>query len=121
MASKLSSKDIQCIAALSDRFARAHPDVDRDDRMKFSRDLTRLLSKTMAAGAKDGFAASQAFVDKFNNDVRMSCAKCGEGNEILNDGSLRLKKCGRCLQIVYCSKRCQNRDWPEHKTVCKKK
>lgn len=30
-------------------------------------------------------------------------------------------KCGRCKRVHYCSRECQQADWPMHKLVCKKK
>jgi hypothetical protein len=34
-------------------------------------------------------------------------------------GSLRLLKCGACRGAFYCRKKCQVKDWPAHKTVCR--
>ena len=28
------------------------------------------------------------------------------------------KKCGKCMNVVYCSRECQVKDWREHKTSC---
>lgn len=41
---------------------------------------------------------------------RDSCAACGEKSD--------LKKCARCLVVMYCSKRCQNEHWYQHKHSC---
>ena len=39
------------------------------------------------------------------------CAGCGKGEE--------LKRCTRCMEIVYCGKECQRKHWKEHKKACK--
>jgi len=31
-----------------------------------------------------------------------------------------LQSCSRCQKVVYCSRRCQKWDWPEHKQMCNK-
>jgi hypothetical protein len=30
----------------------------------------------------------------------------------------KAKKCGRCMEVAYCSRECQVKDWKEHKKVC---
>ena len=44
----------------------------------------------------------------------MVCANC---NDIANKEPY--KKCAKCKRAVYCSKECQKKHWPVHKTVCK--
>ena len=47
-------------------------------------------------------------------NARMVCAYC---NTIANKESY--KKCAKCRHAAYCSKECQIKHWPVHKTVCK--
>ena len=44
--------------------------------------------------------------------TRRTCASCGKKSDAL-------KHCARCMSISYCSKSCQQADWPQHKTVCR--
>lgn len=44
-----------------------------------------------------------------NQHSTATCKVCGKTGA---------KKCGRCGQVMYCSKECQVRDWREHKSVC---
>ena len=44
----------------------------------------------------------------------MVCANC---NDIANKEPF--KKCAKCKRAAYCSKECQKKHWPVHKTVCK--
>ena len=47
-------------------------------------------------------------------NARMVCANC---NAIANKEPY--KKCAKCKCAAYCSKECQKKHWPVHKTVCK--
>eukprot|EP01034_Spumella_vulgaris_P037254 gene37254-45971_t len=46
------------------------------------------------------------------------CALCGETPEY---AAIRLLKCGKCKEVVYCGAGCQKVHWPVHKKGCKKK
>lgn len=41
----------------------------------------------------------------------MLCDTCGKEFK-------KLKSCGRCKLVYYCSVSCQRADWPDHKTQC---
>eukprot|EP01080_Neovahlkampfia_damariscottae_P009511 gene9511-1718_t len=43
--------------------------------------------------------------------------RCSHCNKLLIE--ISTKYCGRCLNRIYCSKECQNLDWPTHKVHCK--
>lgn len=47
--------------------------------------------------------------------------KCGNA-ECPNppDNTTKLLLCGRCKEVSYCSKNCQEATWPTHKTLCQR-
>ena len=47
----------------------------------------------------------------------LSCANCGKGDEDCH----KLKKCGACLSVKYCSAECQKAHRPQHKQACKQR
>jgi MYND finger len=48
------------------------------------------------------------------------CAYC-KAESIKHGGLIKLKKCGRCCLVFYCSKECQATHWPDHKVLCNDK
>lgn len=49
-------------------------------------------------------------------DAIFSCHACGKDQTLDNDIKLRL--CGRCEQVWYCSKECQTSSWLQHREEC---
>jgi len=50
------------------------------------------------------------------------CAKCqyfGAMNVADSDNLPKMRYCGKCKKVCYCSKECQEADWKDHKVVCK--
>ena len=45
---------------------------------------------------------------------RKRCANCGA----TSGGGVKLKKCGGCRRVRYCSAECQAAQWYQHKLVC---
>lgn len=47
-----------------------------------------------------------------NRYFRFVCCTCEQTH-------MKTKKCSRCQAVYYCSRECQRRDWPTHKSICK--
>ena len=45
------------------------------------------------------------------------CENCETRGEI---GNIKLKTCGGCKQVRYCTSKCQREDWESHREFCKK-
>jgi hypothetical protein len=50
--------------------------------------------------------------------ANIQCAQCQKKEDSFSDE--RLNKCSRCKIVFYCSRECQQRHWPTHRTSCKK-
>ncbi|XP_077359181.1 putative protein MSS51 homolog, mitochondrial [Festucalex cinctus] len=46
------------------------------------------------------------------------CTGCNKLPEHVGEGNT-LKRCVKCLNVYYCSKDCQVKNWPQHKKFCK--
>ena len=48
------------------------------------------------------------------------CSMCGGPPSASSGGVAKLKACGRCMSVRYCSQECQKKHWGEggHKAAC---
>lgn len=52
------------------------------------------------------------------DDWRCGFKECSKDDSELEEGK-KLKKCAKCLDVMYCSKECQTAHWKVHKKICK--
>ncbi|KAJ6594251.1 hypothetical protein B0H19DRAFT_1094641 [Mycena capillaripes] len=59
---------------------------------------------------------------QFKHGLDEALKPCGFVNCPTNeiDNQVKLQRCGRCQYKRYCSKECQQQDWPNHKPYCQK-
>ncbi|KAJ7045865.1 hypothetical protein C8F04DRAFT_1066463 [Mycena alexandri] len=59
---------------------------------------------------------------KFRNTIDEDVKPCGRFACVADesDAQVKLQRCGRCQYKMYCSKACQQEDWPNHKRHCRK-
>ncbi|XP_047667660.1 putative protein MSS51 homolog, mitochondrial [Tachysurus fulvidraco] len=68
--------------------------------------------------AKVGFSSHKEMFQKMEETFKF-CACCSKLPRDLPDRS-ELRRCAKCLNVYYCSKECQKKDWSLHKKFCKK-
>ena len=56
-------------------------------------------------------------MSSISSDSIPTCDNCGKGEENSN----KLKKCGACLSVQYCSRECQVAHRPQHKKECRER
>ncbi|KAF7376462.1 Zinc finger MYND domain-containing protein 19 isoform X3 [Mycena sanguinolenta] len=57
---------------------------------------------------------------QFKHEVDEELVHCGFLNCPTSDVRVKFHRCGRCQYKKYCSKECQQQDWPKHKRQCHK-
>ncbi|KAJ6498945.1 hypothetical protein C8R45DRAFT_980449 [Mycena sanguinolenta] len=57
---------------------------------------------------------------QFKHEIDEDLVNCGNLDCPTSDVRVKLHRCGRCQYKKYCSKECQQRDWPEHKRHCRR-
>lgn len=65
-----------------------------------------------SSASSSGASSSSASSGVQDDTAKITCTQCGAEDN--------LKKCSQCQTTQYCSKECQNADWPKHKRVCNK-
>ncbi|KAM6501526.1 hypothetical protein JOM56_001503 [Amanita muscaria] len=65
------------------------------------------------------FLSALLGTDLDSPDQPAACVYCKKPQPSKATGEQRLKKCGRCLHVLYCSRQCQKEHWKlGHKTQC---
>lgn len=99
---------------------------EQDLRCVASRILSNFLLPVFNASGKPiaRIAGLQDRVDalcEWRCEFQSNCGCCGRGLGMGKPGEDGLPKplaCGRCKQLRYCSKECQQKDWSKHKLGC---
>jgi len=74
----------------------------------------RTIITTRAAVWTDAEAMSVAFDAMDGDDKQRQCAECGQTPPALFKGT----KCGKCREVYYCCRKCQQKAWKAHKPLC---
>jgi tetratricopeptide (TPR) repeat protein len=95
--------------------------ASRDFSLKRQRQHLQQQLHTAPSAQDDRNMFKMSFIDKessfpdiqsmnFNKPKKNACTVCRKEG--------KLKSCGQCHIVYYCSRECQTKDWPEHKKKC---
>ncbi|CAI7897345.1 unnamed protein product [Closterium sp. NIES-53] len=72
-----------------------------------------------AIAAVPNHASAQASVSKASGHAAYEGYPCSaEGCDRVGGGGVKLRNCGGCGKVAYCSRECQKAHWPFHKLTC---
>ncbi|KAG2373566.1 hypothetical protein C9374_012029 [Naegleria lovaniensis] len=85
----------------------------REEEKKFNEKLDATSSATTSSTKK---SSQKQEPPTTTTTEKKCCACCGAKKS----ATTKLFVCGACKSVLYCSRECQQKDWPQHKQVCKK-
>jgi hypothetical protein len=100
-------------SSLNDLIREKQKPIDISDAM---RDLGEIIGFDIFVSNKNSYYAIYSLINA--KDIEMECCIVCLGNAKNLIKFSGLKACGKCGKRMYCSKRCQKMDWPEHKLEC---
>ena len=76
-------------------------------------------STVLAHASRKAAGKAVEKIQKNVDFVEGSCGHCHLWGLYAADQNKTLKKCGKCMTAMYCSRECQVAHWPAHKQACK--
>jgi hypothetical protein len=90
-------------------------------------DKARDLGSALIAKANQNIVRIRKCIQEIKTDTataasekisKLRCRTCSKEESSTVQLPNAFKKCGRCMQVFYCSEECQEKDWPRHKKEC---
>lgn len=112
------------IGRMFDTMVLAREQQMNEEAKKFEEKLTAsstgdLSSSTTSANISPKLNSSSSLTTQ--TEIKPSEKKCCTCCGAEKNATTKLFLCGACKSVLYCSRECQQKDWPHHKQYCKKK
>jgi hypothetical protein len=96
-----------------DRFAKALANFPKSEIELFKKLADEVTKGEVGSDWTDERIRHQLVMQRLVNAI---CG--GEGCRKRACSGFKLQHCSKCCLVFYCSRECQKRDWPKHKTWC---